>query len=295
MNTQNENRICQNCKTEFIIDLDDFDFYKKVDVPPPTFCPTCRAQRRLSFLNERTLYKRTCDMTGEFIVSLFPQDSEVPVYSPKAWWSDNWDAMDYGMDYDFSRSFFEQFGELLRKVPQFALQNQYTTMIRTEYVNMGTYNKDCYLVFNTSYCEESSYTTFSLRLKKCLDIYYGNQSELCYECQNINNCHNVRYSRNCEGCVNVFFSRNMFGCNDCFGCFGLRKKSYYIFNQSFTREAYFEEIKKYNIASYTSVEQIKKEFDNFVLNFSNRFYEGVRNVQVTGNYIYNSKNTRDSF
>ena len=141
-----ETKQCQNCKNNFIIESEDFDFYKKIDVPPPTFCPECRMQRRMSFLNERTLYKRKCDMTGESIVSLFPEGSEVPVYSPKAWWSDNWDAMDYGVDYDFTKPFFEQFGKLLRKVPQFALQSQYTTLIRTEYVNMGTYNKDCYLV-----------------------------------------------------------------------------------------------------------------------------------------------------
>ena len=166
MENTSENKICQNCKKEFTIEPEDFNFYQKVQVPAPTFCPECRAQRRMSFLNERTLYKRTCDMTGESIVSLFPQDAEVPVYSPKAWWSDSWDAMDYGQEYDFSKPFFEQFSKLLRKVPQFSLQNQYTTLIRTEYVNMGTYNKDCYLVFNTSFSEDSSYLTFSPRLKK---------------------------------------------------------------------------------------------------------------------------------
>ena len=116
--------------------------------------------RRMSFLNERTFYKRKCDLTGESIVSLFPQNSEVPVYSPKAWWSDKWDAIDYGVDYDFSKPFFEQFGKLLRTVPQFSLQNQYTTIINTEYVNMGTYLKNCYFVFNTAHSEDSSFTTF---------------------------------------------------------------------------------------------------------------------------------------
>jgi hypothetical protein len=188
-----ETRTCQNCTTDFVVTDEDFTFYTKVEVPPPTFCPPCRAQRRMSFLNERTLYKRTCDLTGESVISLFPQDAEVPVYSPKAWWSDAWDAMDYGVDYDFSRPFFTQFGELLRKVPQFSLQNQYTTLIRTEYVNMGTYNKDCYLVFNTSYSEESSYTTFSRRLKKCFDMYASASCELCYECMYVGGCYRTMY------------------------------------------------------------------------------------------------------
>ena len=33
----NEVRICQNCKTEFTIEPEDFDYYKKMSVPPPTF------------------------------------------------------------------------------------------------------------------------------------------------------------------------------------------------------------------------------------------------------------------
>ena len=197
---QAETKNCQSCHTNFVIDAEDFNFYEKVQVPAPTFCPMCRAQRRMSFLNERTLYKRKCDLTGEPVVSLFPEDAEVPVYSPKAWWSDAWEATDYGQEYDFSRPFFAQFSELLRRVPQFSLQNQYTTLIRTEYVNMGTYNKDCYLVFNTSYSEESSYTTFTRRAKKCFDIYGSGSCELSYESTYVGKCYRSLYSENCEDC-----------------------------------------------------------------------------------------------
>ena len=56
-----ENRICQNCKKDFTIELDDFGFYEKMGVLPPKICPDCRAQLRLCFRNERFLYKRTCD------------------------------------------------------------------------------------------------------------------------------------------------------------------------------------------------------------------------------------------
>src|SRR3989338_2179416 len=67
-----ESRICQNCKDSFTIDPEDFDFYKKIDVPPPTWCPDCRLQRRLLFMNERTFYKRDCDNSGKNVISMFP-------------------------------------------------------------------------------------------------------------------------------------------------------------------------------------------------------------------------------
>ena len=37
-----ETRNCQNCKKDFLIEGDDFSFYKKLGVPSPTWCPDCR-------------------------------------------------------------------------------------------------------------------------------------------------------------------------------------------------------------------------------------------------------------
>jgi hypothetical protein len=290
-----EVKSCQACKNPFEISSDDFDFYKKVEVPPPTFCPQCRAQRRMSFLNERTLYKRKCDMTGESIISLFPQDAPMPVYSPKAWWSDSWDATEYGQDYDFSKPFFEQFGALLRRVPQFALQNQYTTLIRTEYVNMGTYNKDCYLVFNTAFSEESSYTTFTRYAKNCYDMYGSATCELNYECSFVGGCYKTFYSENCEDCVNVSFSKDLYGCQNCFGCVNLRNQNYYIFNQPYTKETYAEEMKKYDLGSHAVVEEIKQKVAALHKQAPVRYMHGVHNKDVSGDIMFDAKNTFDSF
>ena len=52
---------CQNCKKDFVIEPDDFAFYEKMKVPPPTWCPDCRLQRRLNWQGYRILYKRKCD------------------------------------------------------------------------------------------------------------------------------------------------------------------------------------------------------------------------------------------
>jgi Zn ribbon nucleic-acid-binding protein len=63
---------CKNCNSSFEITDKDLEFYEKVSpsfngkkylIPSPTFCPDCRQQRRLTFRNERKLYKRKCDAT----------------------------------------------------------------------------------------------------------------------------------------------------------------------------------------------------------------------------------------
>jgi hypothetical protein len=52
---QNENQICQNCQQNFTVEAGDFEYYKKIGVDVPRFCPQCREQLRQVHRNERTL------------------------------------------------------------------------------------------------------------------------------------------------------------------------------------------------------------------------------------------------
>src|SRR3989339_1775037 len=105
-------KICKNCKKDFEIEKKDLDFYARVDSPTPNYCPECRAQRRLAFRNERTLYKRNCDLCQKGIISLYPTNTSFPVYCHDCWWGDSWDAKNFGMDYNPSKTFFGQFTQL---------------------------------------------------------------------------------------------------------------------------------------------------------------------------------------
>ena len=287
--------MCQVTGKEFIIEPEDFEFYERIGVPPPTFSPEERMRRRMSFLNDRNFYKRKCDLTGENCISLFPQDAPVPVYSPKAWWSDDWDALDYGQEYDFSRPFFEQFARLMRRVPQFSLQSQYTTLVNSDYTVMGTYNKNCYLVVNTQYCDDCLYTTFCSYSKSCMDVYMCHESELCFQSINLKKCNRVIYSVECENSYNIAFSKNLRNCHDCFGCFNLRNKAYHIFNKPYSKEEYESEVRKFNTASYAEVRKLIEYFEKEDRSYPKLYMEGAQNVNVSGNYLYESKNANVCF
>ena len=107
--TQRETKQCQNCKKEFIIESDDFDFYNKIKVPPPTWCPECRFIRRFNWRNERTFYKRICNLCGKEFIGMYPKSDSLVVFCNQCWWSDKWDPRDDGLTYDFSTHFFIQF------------------------------------------------------------------------------------------------------------------------------------------------------------------------------------------
>jgi len=104
-----ENKICQNCKGKFVIEKEDFNFYQKIKVPPPTFCPECRLIRRLAYREDRPLYKDKCDKCDKDIISIFSPESPFIVYCSSCWWKDDWDAISYGKDYDFNKPFLNNF------------------------------------------------------------------------------------------------------------------------------------------------------------------------------------------
>ncbi len=113
-----QTKTCQNCKANFDIVPEDFAFYERIKVPPPTWCPQCRFQRRMSWRNGWHLFKNREILKGEEIFSFFPAENKIPIYERDYWFSDAWDPMEYGRDYDFSRPFFEQFKEFMEKVPE---------------------------------------------------------------------------------------------------------------------------------------------------------------------------------
>ena len=65
-----ETRHCQNCKNSFNIEPDDFSFYEKMKVPPPTFCSQCRLVRRLARRNERTFHSQVCKKCNKKIIAI---------------------------------------------------------------------------------------------------------------------------------------------------------------------------------------------------------------------------------
>jgi len=73
-------KTCQNCKAKFIIEPEDFEFYRKIDVPEPTFCPDCRHIERIKQRNPLKLWKRKCMKKGcnnEFQTTYAPERKEI--------------------------------------------------------------------------------------------------------------------------------------------------------------------------------------------------------------------------
>ena len=280
---------CQNCKTKFIIEPEDFEFYRKINVPEPTFCPECRLQRRMAFRKESpTFYRRKCEATGKDLISFYHPKSPVKIYDQKYWWSDKWDPMEYGIDYDFNKTFFEQFYQLIKRVPFPAVFND--NVVKSDYCNACASIKNCYLVTNSGYGENLSYANRAVKCKDSLDIYITDKSELCYQDLYCSNSYKLFFSDHCDSCIESYFLYDCRNCKNCIGCANLRHKQYYIFNKPYGKEEYKRKAKEFNLGSYSGLLKLQKKFSEFRKKSLHKFGNITKSINVSGNEIANSRN-----
>jgi len=286
---------CVQCKSLFEITDKDRDFYdrispefggKKYSIPEPTLCPPCRSQRRMSFRNERTLYHRKCDLTGKQMVTMFSPESPYVIYDQEEWWTDKWDPMDYGQDFDFSRPFFEQFKELQLKVPRMSL-----SVISSEnstYTNYALGNRDSYLLYTADYNEECAYGRMALRNLSSFDFDYADDNRFCYECTDVYKCYQCFFCQKVENSSDLAFCYNLQSCKNCLFCANLTNQEYCIFNEKVSKEEY--EKKRREVFSSRSVFEIAREkAQDFFLKFPRKALENLNCENALGNYLKNCR------
>ncbi len=288
-----ENRNCQNCKQDFTIEPDDFGYYAKIQVPPPGFCPFCRAQRRLAFRNERSFYKRPCDKCRKDMVSMYSPNKPYTVWCHDCWFADDWDPKDYGIDYDPSKPFFEQFQKVWEKIPKIALIH--VRSVNSEYLNISADSKDCYMIVESSNNENCAHCYWIQVCKDLVDVSFSHQTELSYESDDCYNCYRVFYSKGCHDSRESYFLLDCKDCSNCIGCVNLRSKQYQIFNQPVSKEEYEKFVKSAHLDTYSGIEKLRKDFEKLVLTQPRKFAETINVTNSTGNYIKNAKNCRKCF
>ena len=292
-----ENRTCQNCKKDFTIEPDDFGFYEKIKIPPPTFCPECRRQRRWAWRNNMSLYSRKCELCQKSVISIYSPLSKLTIYCNKCWWSDKWDPKSYATDYDFSRNFFTRFWELVQRVPHISVVNDDgIASLNCEYTHDWWFSKNCYMCFSGWYVENVMYSYFILAGNDIVDcLYFISPNEWVYECILARNSYQLKYSQVCIACINSQFLYDCRDCQNCFMCTGLRGKKYYFKNKQYTKEKYEKILTEYRLDTFSGVEKAEKEFLSFFSEFFRRPMIGIHNQNSVGDIISFAKNIKNSF
>ncbi len=290
-----ESRVCVNCGDSFAIGSDDLSFYRRMKVPPPTFCPECRMKRRMVWRNERTLYRRKCDAPGhsEEVISVFSPETPYVVYDQAAWWSDAWDPLEHGQDIDRSVPFFTQFGKLLATTPLIAVVNG--TATHTEYANHAYESKDCYLVTAALRNEHVLYSNRTSNNRDSSDLYLCGKMEGCYEDVNCGTSYRLSFSAFSEDCRDSSFLYDCRNCDHCIGCVGLRNKSYYIFNEPCSKEDFERRSRELHLGSHAAIEGIREKQRHLMASFPRKYMYSFKTTDVTGDIAGEAKNCHYCF
>ncbi len=215
------------------------------------------------------------------------------MFTVDQWNSDNWEPLEYEKEYNFSRTFFEQFRELFRQVPLPARSVQ--RLINSDYCNNAGDVKNSYLCFEGDRMEDAAYVVGSYEIKDSFDLLDSRGVEQTYDSVEVDDSSRVFFSFDCEQCNDVWYSKDLGGCSNCFGCTNLRNKSYYIFNTPYTKEDYFEKLKEFNLGSYATHVRLMAQARETWLGYPVKYMHGSQNTNVSGEHIQNSKNVHESY
>ncbi len=284
------------------IPQEDLEFYNlisptfngiKFPMPPPKLTPAERRQRRMAFRNERHLYYRNCDLTGKKILSAYSPDKEYKVYHFKEWASDKWNPMDYGMEPNFQRSFFEQFAELSKKVPVRSL-NISSDMENCDFCNYGGSSKNCYLCIAPFQSQDCYYSRIPYACTYDIDGFANIQCQYTYESIACEGCYECFFSEYSKGCSESAFLLDCISCKNCFGCVGLKQQEYCFLNKKYSPEEYAKKVEGI-LSDRQKLNEFIEYFRSFSLKFPRKYSRNFQAENCTGDLIRNAKNCKDSF
>jgi hypothetical protein len=286
MNMQNLTKTCIDCKKEFTIDSGDLILYEKVGLKIPEQCFFCRLKQYSAFWIFGKFRKGISNLSGESLITILPSKPRYPIYKSHEWWSDAWDPMVFGQDYDPARPFFDQLKELQEKVPRPHQVGKNNT--NCDWGDDVWFSKNCYLTRSIFKCENLSYGYRVVESKDSLDVAHCFNLENCYECFACHNSFNLNFSENCKDCIDSHFIFDCRNCQNCFMSYNLRNKQYCIRNKQYKKEEYESEIKKIKLDSYKNIEILKQELENILKEKSvHRENFNLKTTNSVGNYLTN--------
>lgn len=283
---------CKNCHENFALEEADLEFLKKFEVPAPTFCPDCRNQRRMAFRNDRNFYRRECDLCKKTIISIYSPEKPFPAYCKDCYLSDRFDPLKYGVDFDPTRSFFEQFAEMRSRVPRMA--SYQTQSENSDYTVHSAKNRNCYMGNSFRECENVYYADFAQYSKDSLDLFMCSYMEKSYDCSDCDQCYQ---SLHLENCLSTNFSCLCFDCHsssNLIACVGLRRKEFMVLNQAVSKEVFEETLHRFN-TDPAFRQELTQKYRELRLQVPVKNFWERNSERCSGNYIVNSKNAQHSY
>lgn len=257
----------------------------------PEFQPAYRLMELSAFWPHWHLYKRTCDNTGQNIVTAYGQDCPHPVWHKDIWLKE---ANPPGADFNPSVSLFEQMWSFFK---QAAIPHTIGTgNINCEYADDWWYSKNCFLCHSGVDDEDCRYC---YRIVRCKDLHrsvFSFESERCFDLIYSHRCFQTVFAFNCWNCSDCHFLYDCRNCRHCFMCCNLRNKEFCFLNEQLSESEYKNKLRQIDFASRKAYLQFKGQFDLMLRQKAwHRALFNDRCENVAGNYLDECKNCQHCF
>ncbi len=282
---------CEISSEEFEVSPEEQELRTRLGAPLPKVAPAYTFRELLAFWQHFAMHRRTCDLSGKSIISVFDQNCPYPVWNREDWLKG---AKPPQADFNFSRPFFEQLWQLFQRCPiahNVGLGNE-----NCEYTDDWWYSKNCYLCHSGVECEDCYYCYRTLSCTDCQYCIFSNICELCRDLLNCSECQRLHYSFHSRACRDSYFLFDCRNCHDCLFCWNLRNKSYCIENEQLTKEQYLERLKTYNFSSRQEYQRAQEHFEALIQTKAYWKALDLENCQnCRGGYLTDCKNAHDCF
>lgn len=294
-------RLCTSCKEHFLLDEQEMSIVgrlapkigeKRYYFPIPTLCPNCRERRRTSFRNSKHYYRNICFVCKKPTISIYSPDKPIKVVCEDCYWGEKFDPLAFGKEYDFSRSFFQQFAEMRSEVPRLAFYN--TQSENSIYTVHSSRNKDCYLSSSLLDSEGVLYSDFLVNCRDCLDLYSSSFCELCYEAVFSTGCFSSSYIECCQSVSECYLCFDCRGSSYLVGCVSRRSARNQILNRQATREEVMQTIARLN-SEPEFRSKFLVQYEALKLSLPKREAWVTNCEESTGDYLWNCKNVHSSY
>ncbi len=261
-------------------------------IPLPTLAPRERARQRVAHRNEQFLFRNKDAFSGKSILAIYRPDCGRKVCAREDWFGDSWDGVNFGRDFDETRSFFDQYHELQKEVPYSAL-----VVVNNENCPYATSiggSKNCFLVNSSDFCEDCLYGKLLQHCTSTVDTSFAYKSELLYECFSVEKCYDCKWVYYSQGCHDCWFCDDCRGCHHCFLCTNLVQKEYHFMNEKLSREEYEKRVSDF-LSDHKHIEKAKELFADLRKKRIYKYSNIVNGEHCTGDFITNSKNCQNCY
>lgn len=282
---------CKNCNKKFDYLPEETAFYNERKLSYPKLCPTCRRLYRYTSRNDFFLYPRTCASCKKNIISYYSPEKPYVVYCATCYWSDGWDGVDYGIEYDPNKSTFKHIHELHLKVPH--LNSRVVKSENSDYTNSCSHNKDCYLSFGLHFSEGLLNSYWGVENRQCCDCYKFTKSELMYWCIDCSQCYHSLFCLNCQNSTDLIGCVDCHNCQSCYLSSNLRNQKYIYKNKQFSKEEYEKKVTP--LYTQNNLKKLKSEWQTVIQKTIYAATNRINCENCHGDYMQNCKNCESCF